>query len=128
MYKQLADKKRSFVYVLRKAEPDKAAALQKRALAGVAFYPEERRFYPQGSVASHILGYAGVDNRGLAGLELRLDVRAPLRVLPHRAAPDAFEDGDPPPFWEEASDAPAGEPTDAFELKARRAHAGPAFA
>jgi cell division protein FtsI/penicillin-binding protein 2 len=37
------------------------------------FYPEERRTYPQGSVASHVLGYAGVDNQGLAGLELELD-------------------------------------------------------
>ena len=43
------------------------------SLAGLGFYPEERRFYPQGSVASHVLGYAGLDNRGLAGLELQLD-------------------------------------------------------
>ena len=73
LYSQLVDKKRSFVYVKRKAEPAKAALLQKRGLAGLGFYPEERRFYPQGSVASHILGYAGLDNRGLAGLELQLD-------------------------------------------------------
>ena len=73
LYSQLVDKKRSFVYVKRKADPAKAAMLEKRGLAGLGFYPEERRFYPQGSVASHILGYAGLDNRGLAGLELQLD-------------------------------------------------------
>lgn len=73
LYKQLADKKRSFVYVKRKADPAKAALLAKRNLAGLGFYPEERRFYPQGSVASHILGYAGLDNHGLAGLEVQLD-------------------------------------------------------
>jgi cell division protein FtsI (penicillin-binding protein 3) len=73
LYRELANKKRSFVYVERKADPAKAALLEKRGLAGVGFYPEERRFYPQGSVASHVLGYAGVDNRGLAGLELQLD-------------------------------------------------------
>ena len=73
LYSQLVDKKRSFVYVKRKADPAKAALLEKRGLAGLGFYPEERRFYPQGSVASHILGYAGLDNRGLAGLELQLD-------------------------------------------------------
>jgi cell division protein FtsI (penicillin-binding protein 3) len=73
LYAQLAGKERSFVYVERKAEPDKAALLERRRLAGLGFYPEERRFYPQGSVASHILGFAGVDNRGLAGLELELD-------------------------------------------------------
>ena len=75
LYKQLVNKKRSFVYVVRKADPAKAAQLEKRQLAGLGFYPEERRFYPQGSVASHILGYAGLDNHGLAGLELKLDKR-----------------------------------------------------
>jgi cell division protein FtsI (penicillin-binding protein 3) len=73
LHEQLANKKRSFVYVERKADPAKAALLEKRRVAGLGFYPEERRFYPQGSVASHILGFAGVDNRGLAGLELQLD-------------------------------------------------------
>ena len=70
---QLSNRKQSFVYVARKANPAKAAKLEKLHLAGLGFYGEERRFYPQGSVASHILGYAGVDNHGLAGLELQLD-------------------------------------------------------
>jgi cell division protein FtsI/penicillin-binding protein 2 len=70
---QLVNRRASFVYVARKADPAKASALEKLHLAGLGFYPEERRFYPQGSVASHILGYAGVDNRGLSGLELKLD-------------------------------------------------------
>ncbi len=73
LVEQLRDTKSTFVYIARKADPEKAALLEKRGLAGVGFYPEERRFYPQGSVASHVLGYAGVDNRGLAGLELQLD-------------------------------------------------------
>jgi len=73
LYRMLANAKGSFVYVERKADPAKAALLERRRLAGLGFYPEERRFYPQGSVASHVLGYAGVDNRGLAGLELQLD-------------------------------------------------------
>jgi cell division protein FtsI/penicillin-binding protein 2 len=69
----LADKRGSFVYVARKADPARAAELEKRHLAGLWFYPEEKRYYPQGTIASHVLGYAGVDNRGLAGLELKLD-------------------------------------------------------
>jgi cell division protein FtsI (penicillin-binding protein 3) len=73
IYPQLLDKKRSFVYVERKADPERAAALQRRGLAGLDFYPEERRSYPQRTVAAQVLGYAGVDNNGLAGLELRLD-------------------------------------------------------
>src|SRR5439155_3407816 len=64
VYPLLVDKRRSFVYVARKADPAKAAALEKRDLPGLGFYPEERRFYPQHSVAAHVLGYAGIDNRG----------------------------------------------------------------
>ena len=73
LYPLLLDKKRSFVYLERKADPQKAAKLQKLGLAGVGFYPEERRFYPQHAVGAQVLGYAGVDNRGLAGVELGLD-------------------------------------------------------
>ena len=73
LYPQLRDKKQSFVYVARKADPGRAAALQRLGLAGIDFYSEERRFYPQHTVASQVLGYAGVDNNGLAGLEVGLD-------------------------------------------------------
>ena len=73
IYPQLVDKKRSFVYIERKANPARAAALQRRGLAGLDFYPEERRSYPQHTVAAQVLGYAGVDNEGLAGLELGLE-------------------------------------------------------
>jgi cell division protein FtsI (penicillin-binding protein 3) len=73
LYTQLADHARSFVYVERKADPGRTAPLEKRHLAGLYFSPEERRWYPQGGVAAHVLGYAGIDNRGLAGLELQLD-------------------------------------------------------
>src|SRR5256714_799717 len=62
-----------FAYVERKAPPDKASLLAKRNLPGFHFYGEERRTYPQSSVAAQVLGYAGVDNNGLAGLELELN-------------------------------------------------------
>lgn len=73
LYPQLADRSRRFVYVKRKADPQQAAALQQENLAGVGFYSEERRTYPQRSVAAHVLGFAGVDNDGLDGLEKGLD-------------------------------------------------------
>ena len=70
---KLADRRRGFVYVERKADPLAAASLSKRGIPGLGFYPEERRTYPQGQIAAQVLGYAGVDNRGLGGLELELD-------------------------------------------------------
>jgi cell division protein FtsI (penicillin-binding protein 3) len=73
LYPELADRTRGFVYVQRKADPARAARLSRRHLAGFGFYPEERRFYPQGPLAAQVLGYAGVDNHGLSGLELSQD-------------------------------------------------------
>jgi cell division protein FtsI (penicillin-binding protein 3)/stage V sporulation protein D (sporulation-specific penicillin-binding protein) len=73
LYRQLSDRSRGFVYVQRKAPPEAAAALEKRHLVGFTFAPDQKRVYPQGTVASSVLGYAGTDNTGLSGLELRLD-------------------------------------------------------
>lgn len=69
VYPLLTDRSRGFVYLARKVDPEKAERLEKRGFAGVGFYPEELRFYPQGPVASQVLGYAGLDNKGLDGLE-----------------------------------------------------------
>jgi cell division protein FtsI/penicillin-binding protein 2 len=73
LYPSLADRTKRFVFIERKADPVKARALQKLGVAGIGFYPEERRTYPQGRVASQLLGFAGTDNRGLDGLEGTLD-------------------------------------------------------
>ena len=75
VYPNLIDGTKRFVFVQRKADPAKAKALQQLALPGIGFYPEELRTYPQGRVASQLLGYAGVDNRGLDGLEGTLDAK-----------------------------------------------------
>ena len=73
LYPTLTDRSRGFVYVARKADPRKAEKLEKLGFAGLGFYPEELRFYPQGPVAAQILGYAGLDNKGLEGLERSLE-------------------------------------------------------
>ncbi len=68
-----ADPDAGFVYVTRKAEPalaEKAVAL---GIPGVGSYPEELRFYPLRRVAAQVIGYAGAENTGLAGLELLYD-------------------------------------------------------
>jgi cell division protein FtsI (penicillin-binding protein 3) len=73
LYPLLADQSRGFVYIARQADPEKARALEQRGIVGLGFYPEERRIYPQRRVGSSVVGYAGTDNRGLAGVELSLD-------------------------------------------------------
>ena len=73
LYPMLTDKSKGFVYIARKADSHKADNLKALDFAGVGFYPEELRFYPQGPVASQVIGYAGLDNKGLEGLEHSLD-------------------------------------------------------
>jgi cell division protein FtsI (penicillin-binding protein 3) len=73
VYPLLADRSRGFVYVERQADPGLAQALQDKHIPGLGFYSEEHREYPQQRVGASVLGYAGVDNKGLAGLELELD-------------------------------------------------------
>jgi cell division protein FtsI (penicillin-binding protein 3) len=73
LYPELADRSKAFVYVARQADAEQAEALKKRHLRGLGFYPEERRMYPLGPVGAQIVGFAGIDNRGLAGIELERD-------------------------------------------------------
>jgi cell division protein FtsI (penicillin-binding protein 3) len=73
LYPLLADQSKGFVYVERQADPEKAKALQRKKIVGLGFYPEEKRIYPQRRVGSSVVGYAGVDNTGLAGVEESLD-------------------------------------------------------
>ena len=73
VYRALTAKHTHFAYVARKAPAEQASRLAAQKLPGLHFYGEERRVYPQHSVAAQVLGYAGIDNNGLAGLELELD-------------------------------------------------------
>jgi cell division protein FtsI/penicillin-binding protein 2 len=85
LYAKLADRSRGFVFLARKADPERAQKLKARGITGLFFSSEERRAYPQGRIAAQVLGYAGLDNRGLAGLELQLD-----RPLAGRAGRERF--------------------------------------
>jgi cell division protein FtsI/penicillin-binding protein 2 len=73
LYPQLLRRQNRFVYIERFADPKAAAAFLKKGFTGVNSYPEEKRAYPQGSVAAQMVGYAGTDNKGLAGLEVEYD-------------------------------------------------------
>ncbi len=65
----LGQKNRSFVYVARKVERGAAAKVKALALPGIGFVPETKRYYPAGDLAAPLLGFVGIDNNGLAGLE-----------------------------------------------------------
>ncbi|MBI4721073.1 MAG: PASTA domain-containing protein [Chitinivibrionia bacterium] len=58
-----------FEYVVRKCNLTEAEAEELRGLAGVGLHPEPDRTYPFGSVANKIVGFFGVDGKGMAGME-----------------------------------------------------------
>ena len=65
--------KRAFVYVRRRVTPPQATRIAELDLDGVGFIKEDRRFYPKKQLAAQLLGFVGVDNKGLAGIEAAYD-------------------------------------------------------
>ena len=63
----------SFAYLDRQVQPDQAARLETLKLPGVRVIPEPRRYYPKVGLAAHVIGFVGVDNEGLAGIERTFD-------------------------------------------------------
>jgi len=61
--------KKSFVWIERKVEPEPSQRVRELKLQGIGFLKEDKRYYPQGKLASHAIGFVGMDNQGLNGLE-----------------------------------------------------------
>ncbi|KAB8138648.1 stage V sporulation protein D [Gracilibacillus oryzae] len=57
----------------RKISEEKAIAVQNLNLDGVYIAEDSKRYYPKGPYLSHVLGFSGIDNQGLTGLELSYD-------------------------------------------------------
>jgi cell division protein FtsI (penicillin-binding protein 3) len=70
---QLGQKNRAFVYVARQVEDDVARHVRALHLRGLGFVPETKRYYPSGALAAPLLGFVGIDNDGLGGLEVGAD-------------------------------------------------------
>ena len=64
---------RAFAYVARFVTPQVAARVAALDLEGVGLMKESRRYYPKKELAAQLLGYVGVDNVGLGGIEAAYD-------------------------------------------------------
>jgi len=64
---------RDFLWLARHLSPAEAAAVQKMNVPGVYTRSEYRRFYPEGEVLGHVLGFTNQDDQGLEALELAFD-------------------------------------------------------
>ncbi|OYQ32401.1 penicillin-binding protein [Niveispirillum lacus] len=74
-----------FVWIKRNLSPRQQQEIFRLGIPGLNFQREERRVYPQGNLAAHVVGFSGVDNNGLMGIEQAFDTRLkendePLRL------------------------------------------------
>ncbi len=61
---------RRFVYLRRHMDPQVAEKIDEMQLSGVYLQKEYRRYYPDGEVAAHLVGFTNIDDEGQEGLEL----------------------------------------------------------
>jgi len=67
------NKKSKFVWLKRKISPFEVEKIERYNLPCIGFVNETKRFYPNQELACHVIGFAGLDNTGLEGVELSYD-------------------------------------------------------
>lgn len=70
VYEERLSRDSGFVYIARKVDVAQAGALKELGLEGLGFLEDSRRVYPSNELACQVLGFVGVDDEGLSGLEL----------------------------------------------------------
>lgn len=81
---------KAFVWIQRKVSPLVSDKIKQADLQGVFTVSEYQRFYPLKSFAAHAVGFAGIDSRGLEGLELFYDMDLKADPVPVTAQRDAL--------------------------------------
>jgi len=73
LIRTLSAKGRRFVWLERMMDPEAAGAVRQLRIPGLAFVSERKRYYPQSAIGAHVVGFTGLDPRGLEGVELEYD-------------------------------------------------------
>ncbi len=66
---------KSFAWVARKVDADLSARVRALKLRGIYWSKEPKRFYPKRELAAQVLGYVGLDDEGLGGIEREYEAR-----------------------------------------------------
>ena len=67
------EKGKNFVWIKRRIKDSQYRAINAMEIPGISFLTEDKRFYPQKTLAAGTIGFCGIDNQGLAGLEYLYD-------------------------------------------------------
>ena len=70
IYKRI-ERNASFIWVKRKVDPEKEEKVRNLSLSGIYFLEENKRFYPHGKLAAHLLGRVNIDDIGASGIEYK---------------------------------------------------------
>lgn len=62
-----------FCWIERKVSSELADIIKKLKIKGIGLVPEVKRIYPKGSLASHVIGFVDIDNKGIEGVEQKYD-------------------------------------------------------
>ena len=68
--KKLADEDKSFVWLKRHVDPEKAKQISEAGFKGIYQRTEFKRQYPEGEAAAHVVGFTNVEDKGQEGIEL----------------------------------------------------------
>jgi len=79
---------RDFVFVKRQISPESAAKIVAMKLPGIHQQKEYRRYYPDGEVTAHVIGFTGVEDKGQEGIELAFDKQLAGKVGSRRVIKD----------------------------------------
>ncbi|WP_395697111.1 peptidoglycan D,D-transpeptidase FtsI family protein [Methylocella sp.] len=84
--------RKGFIWVKRAVTPKQQEEVYRLGLPGVGFLPENKRVYPNGPLAAHVLGFANLDGVGVSGLEKYIDGQglSELSGAGFRLTPDAL--------------------------------------
>ncbi|WP_395665721.1 peptidoglycan D,D-transpeptidase FtsI family protein [Methylocella sp.] len=84
--------RKGFIWVKRAVTPKQQQEVYRLGLPGVGFLPENKRVYPNGPIAAHVLGFANLDGVGVSGLEKYIDGQglSELSGAGFRLTPDAL--------------------------------------
>ncbi|RPJ86401.1 MAG: penicillin-binding protein, partial [Acidobacteria bacterium] len=90
---------REFVYLGRKLTPAQIQATKRLNIEGLGFQKESKRVYPGGTAACHVLGFVGIEDEGLSGLEYLYNkylkgakTKVPLRLNARRETFERLSD------------------------------------
>jgi cell division protein FtsI (penicillin-binding protein 3) len=87
--KTLRSDPRKFIWLSRRVDTDAANEIRGLRIAGIDVVADQLRAYPHGSLAAHVIGFSGIDEQGMEGIERVLDEEIRGESITRKVCKDA---------------------------------------